>query len=138
MGICRSRQWLVSANGGLNDDERASLFDSDSDSVPSGTDAAALPAAVLPQPRIRGLRDRLVVRWYCVWHLRGATFDVRGVHQGTISAWHQITQHIPGGHYRSGSDRLRRYGSLQEAIDAFYGEAQRHGARLPVRLYQWP
>ncbi len=131
MGVCRSRLRPASATGGLNDDDRASLFDSDSDS-------AALPAVVLPRTRQRTLRDHLVVRWYCVWRLRGATVDVRGVHQGTIVAWHRITQHIPGGRYRRGSDRLRRYGSLQEAIDAFYDEAETHGAPLPVRLYQWP
>jgi hypothetical protein len=77
-----------------------------------------------------------VVRWYAVWRVPGALYPVVGLHAGDISAWSRIVGAIPGGRYRSGRDRLRRYGTEEQAIDGFYAEAPGHQVELPAVYYR--
>ncbi len=130
MGAFLSRSGSVEAGDG--DEERFHSGESD-----GGTEEhLAGPVHRDRSFGARRLRERARIRYYAVWHVRGGLVEVRGVHGGDIAAWEFIERSIPGGRYRSGTDRLRRYPSLSEAIDAFYLEAQRHGAPLPANYRQ--
>ena len=74
---------------------------------------------------------------YAVWRLPGAAQDLRGVHAGGLRGWRAITAAIPGGRYRSGTDRLRRAETLTAALAVYEAEAERHGAPTPTRVFAW-
>ena len=65
--------------------------------------------------------------FYTVWALPGAgPPSPAGVHTGP-QAYDYILSRIPGGRYRPGVDRLRRYATYEEARAAYLLEAVRHG-----------
>ena len=70
---------------------------------------------------------------YAVWHTTGQR-DIRGVHVGGKHVWTHIVQSLPNAEW-SPSERLRRFGSEQEAVAGYIAEARRHGAPLPPPRY---
>eukprot|EP00971_Amphidinium_carterae_P337454 6474255-Amphidinium_carterae.1 len=82
---------------------------------------------------------------YIVWTI-GETSTLRpGVHSGPHS-WDCILRHIPGGVYRSGTDRLRRLPPvaaesdserLQRAVALFLSEAQKHHVSTRCVVHFW-
>jgi hypothetical protein len=98
----------------------------------SGDDAVVTPRGA--RRAHRTLVDQRRVRFYAVWHVAGARYEIVGVHSGTIVAWRHIAAALPGGRYLPGH-RLRRYKTLEEAVDGYYAEAVRHRAPIPPNLY---
>ncbi len=103
--------------------------------VPSGDDEVVAPRGTRGSRRT--LADRCRVRYYAVWHVAGARHEIVGLHSGTIEAWRHIASGLPGGRYLPGH-RLRRYSTLEAAVDGYYAEAARHGAPIPPNLYVHP
>ncbi len=86
-------------------------------------DIVATPAASRRRARLRA-------------ELRCSPEDIWDIHHGDIRAWAEIVRRIPGGHYRNGTDRLRRVATLDEAVNRFYGEALVHRCRLLSQLFR--
>ncbi len=95
--------------------------------------AEEVGAVLVAGQRLRN-RDHGVVRWYVVWRVGGCRSEVRGIHRGTIEAWRDLAREFPAGRYMRGY-KLRRFGTEQEAIDAYYLEAVRHNSPIPPNYY---
>ena len=86
----------------------------------------------------RTVQERAKRRWYAVWKVRGHDAEnLVGIHEGNISAWWGLEDRFAGRRYCAGQ-HLRRYDSLDEAVNGFYLEAERHSCALPAKLTVWP
>ena len=101
----------------------------------SSSSASASGAASSEAPPAR----RRASTCYAVWVVPGARAAVVGVHvpRSGGSCWNSVRVLIPGGHYRPGLDRLRGFGSQEEAVAAFREEAGRHGVEQEPRIFLW-
>ena len=88
----------------------------------------------LPPQRLVGQREG---RSYAVWAVPGCQSpNIIGVHSGP-RAWEHICSCIPGGRYRPGTDRLRRFPSVADAWAGYYAESNAHPAALEPRACSW-
>ena len=75
---------------------------------------------------------------YAVWQIPEAT-ELIGVHGGGSRAWSAIRRHLAHGRYSfAAGHRLRRFASVDEAIEGWYLERERHHIvlREPF-LFNW-
>eukprot|EP00971_Amphidinium_carterae_P335169 6470859-Amphidinium_carterae.2 len=118
--------------------------------APSSTSSTSTTVSTQTLPLPVSLEARLVSGLradpvYIVWCVGETSTLPPGIHIGT-SAWVSILEHIPGGTYRSGVDRLRRLPHrasdsqserLQAAIALYASEARRHHISECCRVHFW-
>ena len=106
--------------------------------APAGAEPSILPAAeAKPSAPSTAAKASGGSHCYAVWKAPGSTEDLVGVHRGGLVAWHAIAARLAGKRYFSGRDRLRKFPSLEAAVDGFLAERDAHGVSSVVRVFTW-